>query len=235
MLIGGVILALALRPDPRDIARAIAAAQPEEVRTAAQQEARPLSVIARLPGFQLAVVAMIFGQVVMVLVMQVTSLHMSHHDHGLPDISLVFAAHTLGMFGVSFVTGFLADRVGRPMTVAIGAITLIAGALLAPVSLMTPWIALALFLVGLGWNMCYIGGSSLLSDALTPSERGQYQGLTDLAVNLSAATSSLSSGFIMAALGYGLLCAIGAIMSLVPLAMASWVGAAKRRLVSATR
>jgi MFS family permease len=160
--------------------------------------------------------------VIMVLVMQVTALHMNHHDHGLGDISLVFGAHTLGMFGVSFVTGYLADRFGRPTTIAIGAFTLIIGALLAPVSLMTPWIALALFLVGLGWNMCYIGGSTLLSDTLSPAERGQYQGMSDLAVNVAAASSSLSSGFIMAAFGYGLLCLIGAGLSLVPLALIGW-------------
>jgi MFS family permease len=221
MLIGAILLALFLRPDPLDLARSIAQERPASEQQAAQVM-RELAQIARLPMFQLAVVAMIFGQVIMVLVMQVTALHMNHHDHGLGDISLVFGAHTLGMFGVSFVTGYLADRFGRPTTIAIGAFTLIIGALLAPVSLMTPWIALALFLVGLGWNMCYIGGSTLLSDTLSPAERGQYQGMSDLAVNVAAASSSLSSGFIMAAFGYGLLCLIGAGLSLVPLALIGW-------------
>jgi MFS family permease len=96
---------------------------------------------------------------------------------------------------------------------------LVGGSLLAPVSLMTPWIALALFIVGLGWNMCYIGGSSLLADSLAPAERGQYQGLSDLTVNATAALSSISSGLILAAFGYGLLCALGAALALLPLAL----------------
>ncbi len=234
MLIGGIIMATMLRPDPGDLARSIAKLQPAAEQKA-EQAVRALAEIARQPRFQLAAIAMIFGQTIMVLVMQVTSLHMSHHNHGLGDISLVFGAHTLGMFGVSFATGFLADRFGRPTTIAMGALTLIAGALLAPFSLMTPWIALALFLVGFGWNMCYIGGSTLLADTLSPAERGQYQGMTDLAVNVSAASSSLSSGFIMAAFGYGLLCVLGAGLALVPLALIGWQGVRGRMAVAVSR
>src|SRR6266536_3208022 len=123
----------------------------------------------RRPG--LALTAMVIGQMVMVLVMSVTSLHMHHHTHGLDDVSLVIMAHTLGMFGLSIVNGALIDRLGRKAAIGAGAALLIAGSLLAPVSLMTAWLALALFLVGLGWNLCYIAGSSLLSDTLAPAER----------------------------------------------------------------
>ena len=234
MLLGGIILSTMLRPDPRDIARTIAAMSTETT-TKAMGPARPVNEIVRLSGFQLAVVAMIFGQVIMVLVMTVTSLHMSHHNHGLGDISLVFAAHTLGMFGVSFITGFVADRFGRPATIGLGALTLIAGALLAPISLMTPWIALALLLVGLGWNMCYIGGSSLLSDTLAPAERGQIQGMSDLAVNLVAASASLGSGFIMAAFGFTLLCTISAGLAFAPLVLIAWQSLRRDKVIAAVR
>ncbi|GAB4109564.1 MAG: MFS transporter [Roseiflexaceae bacterium] len=233
MLIGGFILMFMLFPDPRDIAKTLASSTSSTTNTNTNQPTRSLGEIFGLPGFQMAVVAMIFGQVVMVLVMTVTSLHMSHHDHDLGEISLVFAAHTFGMFGVSFATGWFADRFGRYTTIATGAVILIIGSLLAPVSLMTPWIALALFLVGFGWNMCYIGGSTLLSDTVTPAERGQIQGLSDLSVNLSAASSSLSSGFVMAAFGYTMLCVLGAGLCLVPLAMWAWLQLQRRQAASA--
>ncbi len=165
---------------------------------------------------------MVFGQVVMVLVMSVTSLHMHNHNHGLGELSLVIMAHTLGMFGVSIFTGPLADRIGRPRTIAGGAALLIAGSLLAPISLRTEWLALALFLVGLGWNLCYIAGSTLLSDILAPSERGSVQGANELVVNLASAASSLSSGLILALLGYTALGLAGAALSLAPLALAGW-------------
>jgi MFS family permease len=154
--------------------------------------------------------------------MSVTSLHMHHHNHGLDDVSLVIMAHTLGMFGLSIVNGTLIDRIGRKAAIGAGAALLIAGSLLAPVSLMTVWLALALFLVGLGWNLCYIAGSSLLSDVLAPAERSHVQGANELVINLASAVSSLGSGFILAYAGFTALGIISAALSLMPLAALAW-------------
>lgn len=217
---GAALLAAMLRPDPREISRLLAAERPASPGGPAPGPARGLGAVLRDAPPRLALAAMVLGQAVMVLVMSVTSLHMHNHDHGLGEISLVIAAHTLGMFGLSVVTGGLADRIGRPMTIAIGALLLIVGALLAPLSLLTPWLALALFLVGLGWNLCYIGGSTLLSDALTPAERGRVQGASDLLVNLASAGGGLGGGLILARFGYGPLCLVGAALALLPLLMA---------------
>jgi len=74
--------------------------------------------------------------------------------------------------------------------------------------------------VGLGWNLCYIAGSSLLADSIKPAERGRVQGASDLMVNLVSAGGSLSSGLILARLGYGALCAVAIVLCLVPLAAA---------------
>jgi MFS family permease len=227
--LSGVLITALLRPDPRDIARVIATRQSETTQDSGP--ARSLSEVMRLPDAQLALVAMVFGQVIMVLIMTVTSLHMHHHDHGLGDVSLVMMAHTMGMFGLSVVNGALIDRVGRKTAIAAGAILLIVGSLTAPLSLMTAWLALALFIVGLGWNLCYIAGSSLLSDVLAPAERARIQGANELAINLSSAISSLSSGFILAALSYGALGLAGAVLSLVPLALLVRQGLTQARVV----
>lgn len=213
-----LLIVLLLRPDPRTIARQIAVDE-EEHRPATITPDRSLTTVLRIPAARTALLAMVIGQAVMVLVMGVTSLHMHHHDHALSSISLVIGAHTLGMFGLSMVTGWLTDRIGRPGTIIFGTLLLIGGAMLAPVSLLTPWLALALFLVGLGWNFCYIAGSSLLADTITPSERGRIQGGADLLVNLASAGGSLSSGVIMAGAGYGILCLIGALIALLPLVL----------------
>lgn len=216
--LGALLLTLALRPDPRVIAQGMAdedAAQPGHV--AETGPGRGLVEVLREPAPRLALLAMIIGQATMVLVMSVTSLHMYNSGHPLGDISLVIAGHTLGMFGLSVVTGSLADRLGRPLTIMLGALLTIAGALIAPLSLLTPWLALALFLVGLGWNLCYIAGSSLMADSITPTERGRVQGASDLLVNLASAAGSLSSGLILARLGYGMLCAVAIALCLLPL------------------
>jgi MFS family permease len=226
-VLAGLLIVAFLRPDPRDIGRLISAAYPDTRHPAGL--ARPLRVIAGLPAFWLALMAMVTGQVVMVLVMSVTSLHMHNHNHGLEDVSLVISAHTLGMYGLSVVNGWLIDRLGRKMAIAAGALTLVAGALLAPTSLMTQWLALALFLIGLGWNLCYIAGSSLLSDILAPAERSQIQGLNELVVNLASATSSFASGVVLAYFGYAALSSIAAVLALVPLALLGWLALPRSR------
>jgi MFS family permease len=225
--LAGVLIAALLRPDPRDMARAIAAAFPDTSRAAGS--IRSLREVLRLPPARLAAVSLVSGQVVMVLVMSVTSLHMYEHNHSLGDVSLVIMAHTMGMYGLSVLTGPLADRLGRAATIGCGALLLIGGSLLAPVSLLTNWLALALFLVGLGWNLCYIAGSSLLSDILGPAERGPVQGTNEVIVNLASAASSLGSGLILAHFGYGVLGLAGAALALVPLALVGWHGVLRAR------
>ena len=105
-----------------------------------------------LPTVQLAILAMLVSQTVMVVLMVMTPLHMDHQHHSRDSISMVIAMHTLGMFGLSALTGYLIDRFGRITMLLVGAIILIASALLAPASTNQYILALALFLLGLGWG-----------------------------------------------------------------------------------
>lgn len=217
LLAGALIFGL-LRPDPRDLGRQI---NPQPTATLdSQAETRPMSVIFRQPGVIVAVSAMAIGQMVMVMLMVITSLHMKGHHHALNDISLVISSHTFGMFAFSVLSGRLADRWGRRAVIAIGAATLLLSCLAATLSPEVLPLALALFLLGLGWNFCYVGGSSLLADHLLPAERARTQGFNDLLVGLASAVGSLGSGVVFAALGYAVMGLAGAALSLLPLGLA---------------
>jgi MFS family permease len=216
-----VIIWLLLRPDPREIAQQHTERASRDIKFKPDPAARTVAEVLRQPIVQVAVAALVVAQAVMTLIMSQTSLHMFNHAHPLDDASFVIMIHVLGMYGLSPVIGALADRIGRIRTIVIGSIVLVIAALLAPVSLdMTP-IAVALFLLGIGWNMCYIGGSSLLADSVTSAERSKVQGTSDLIVNLTSASSSLGGGVIVGLAGYGLLCLLGAVMSLVPLVLSA--------------
>ncbi len=91
--------------------------------------------------------------------------------------------------------------------------------LLAPLSPQVLPMAVALFLLGLGWNFCFVGGSSLLSDQLSSPERSRVQGVNDLLLGLASALGSLGSGFVFAAVGYAAMGVVGAVVSLLPLAL----------------
>jgi MFS family permease len=220
--IGAVVVFTGLRPDPREIGIQVAEQFPETV--AGSGEVRSVLQILRVPAAQVAIISMVLGQMVMVLVMVITSLHMRGHDHELPDISLVISSHTFGMFAFSIISGRLADRWGRGMVILLGSFTLVIACLAATISPDVLPLSVALFLLGLGWNFCFVGGSTLLADQLSPLERSRTQGFNDLLVGLASAFGSLQSGFIFASLGYNMMAYVSAAFALIPLiVVAVWM------------
>ena len=222
-IIATLVLFTFLRPDPRDLGREIASLQTEQHSGArSSQPARPILEILRQPAAFVAMSAMVFGQVVMIMLMVITSLHMQDHQHNIGAISKVISIHVIGMFAFSIVSGRLADRFGRGPVIVAGAATLILACLAAPLSPDVLPLGVALFLLGLGWNFCYVGGSSLLADQLSPDERARTQGFNDLLIGLVSAAGSLGSGFVFAAVGFGVMGLVGAMAALIPLTLTLW-------------
>jgi MFS family permease len=131
-------------------------------------------------------------------------------------------AHTLGMFAFSILTGKLVDRWGRGPVILSGSVMLLASFVLAPVDPSTLSLAAALFLLGLGWNFCFVGGSALLSDQLQPAERSRTQGFNDVFIGLASAVGSYGSGLIFDDMGYGVLNLIAAVIILALLTLVIW-------------
>jgi MFS family permease len=222
------VVFLWLRPDPRDVGRRIAESHPETV--VRQGPTRPVSQILRTPAVFVAVSAMMFSQVVMAMLTGIVSLHMKNHQHALTDISVVVAVHTFGMFAFSMVAGRLTDRWGRGPVILTGTATLVLACALAPLSPDVLPLSIALFLLGVGWNFCYVGGSTLLSDQLSPEERAKTQGANDFLIGVAIATASFGSGLMFAGTGYTVIGIVGAVASLVPMGLTGWWMARKRRL-----
>lgn len=226
--LGALITFLFLRPDPITVARSLATTEREAQSEAVQRElsrevARPLSVLLLVPRVQLAVLAVLISQTVMVVLMTMTPLHMEHYQHSREDISLVIALHTLGMFGLSPLTGYLIDRFGRIPMLFAAALTLAASALLAPVSTHEYVLAAALFLLGLGWNFGYVAGASLLADTLKGKERARVQGINDTLVFLAAGFGSLGAGPLFERGGFELVSLAGLMLPLALIGLIWWL------------
>ncbi|HSL27605.1 MAG TPA: MFS transporter [Anaerolineales bacterium] len=217
--ISAAVVFIGLRPDPRELGKQVAALHPDLDAKSVSGERRPIFEILRQPAAMVAVSAMALGQVVMVAIMVITSLHMRDHQHNLSDISAVIASHTFGMFAFSIISGRLADRWGRGPVILTGTSTLLLACIAAPLSPNVFPLAVALFLLGLGWNFCFVGGSALLSDQLSPAERSRTQGMNDLLVGLASATGSLGSGFVFAASSYTVIAVVAGVLALIPLGM----------------
>jgi MFS family permease len=219
LVLAALLIAAGLRPDPRDLGRELARLYPEAV---PRQATRSLSEIVRQPGVIVATLSMVFAQLVMVVPMSITSVHMMAHQHPLTAVSVVISAHTLGMFAFSMLSGRLTDGWGRGPVIILGSMLLILSCLLAAPSIHILPLVVALFLLGLGWNFAYVSGSSLLADQLSPAERAKTQGVNDLLLNLASAASQLGSGVVYATGGFGVMGLTAAALAVVPLTLAIW-------------
>jgi MFS family permease len=212
----GLAAALAfvlLRPEP------YALADPSALtRRADDVEAPSAATLLRRPNVLVALVTLVAGQVVMVLIMTMTPIHLMEHGHGLPTVGFVLSAHTFGMFALSPISGRLTDRFGSPSIIGAGLAVLALSALLA--ALAPPdgglLLTLALFLLGYGWNLGFVAGSSMLTGGLALAERTRVQGLADGLVWSSAALASLSSGLIVAGASYTALGFLGVALLVLP-------------------
>jgi MFS family permease len=216
-LLTALVLAIFLRPEPKQLAATVTKSLP--ISTA---DPRTLSTLLKQPQVLASMGAMVIAHGVMVMLMQITSLHMHADQHPMGHISIVFSSHTFGMFAFSIFSGQLVDRWGKKPMLTLGSIILLTACLSAPLSPHVFPIAVALFLLGLGWNFCYVAGSAMLSGALTQQEKSKTQGLNDLLIGLTAATSSFAGGPLFAHYGYTVIGLIGATFCIGLMMLVFW-------------
>lgn len=192
-LIGFCVVALALQR-MMDIPRLTAAEQ--------KDQGRPLAEIARQPAFIVAVLSAMIGYGVMNLLMTATPLAMKSCAHPFSDAAFVIQWHVIAMFAPSFVTGSLIKRFGVRTIMFTGVLLSLCCVAIAlgGVDVMHFWIAL--MLIGVGWNFMYLGGTTLLTETHTTAEKAKAQGANDMAVFITMAISSASSGWLFSAKGW---------------------------------
>jgi MFS family permease len=232
------VMTIFLRPDPLLLARERAGISTgagsgleadAHGRGTASSPARPgrrtrdvWKVLAARPHALAAVAAMAAAHTVMVSVMVMTPLHMHHGDAELDIIGFVISMHILGMFAFSPVVGWLTDRVGRPVVLVLGAVTLVASVLLAGSTSAgaSTQLTIGLFLLGLGWSFALIASSALLVDAVPLADRPAAQGASDLVMGLAAAAGGALAGVVVDVWGYDLLNVAAGLLAVVVLAAA---------------
>ena len=192
-LIGFCIIALTLQR-LMDIPRLTAAEQ--------KDQGRPLAEIARQPAFIVAVLSGMIGYGVMNLLMTATPLAMKSCAHPFSDAAFVIQWHVIAMFAPSFVTGSLIKRFGVRTIMVTGVLLSLCCVAIALSGLEVMHFWIALVLIGVGWNFMYLGGTTLLTETHTPAEKAKAQGANDMAIFITMAISSASSGWLFTARGW---------------------------------
>lgn len=208
-LVGGTLLGVAAL-----LIRLWRPTAPTPAPTARPAQAAPAKLTVReafaIPGVRSTALALAAAQGLMVTLMSLTPLR-AHHmgmDHG--AVAALISGHILGMFGFGWLTGPLIDRLGLRFGYVSGALLLAAAALSAPLS-GAAWLAVSMFLLGLGWNLAFVAGSKSLTRF--PAAQGVTDGLGYVAAGVGTALG----GVIIARAGFPVLAGACAVLALLPL------------------
>lgn len=154
-----------------------------------------------------AIVTIVTGQMMMTNVMVMTPVHMDHQGFDLGAVGIVVSIHIAGMYALSPLFGWMADRWGPGSVIAVGtlvfAVTIVLGVVdaLAARSSMA-LLSTALVLLGVGWSMYLIGGSALLTRSVPPEAKVTLQGVSDSAMNLGGALMAAMAGTVLGLGGF---------------------------------
>ena len=216
-MLAGLGLVLSVRPDPRRIAILL------EHGDASAEAAppAPLKELLRRPGVVPALLAAQASFAVMVGVMTLTgAVVVDHQHHEAQHVFPIIGAHVIGMYALVIVVGDLIDRIGRTPSLS-GGLLLMAASV---ISLL--WVesvvgtGVALFGLGLGWNLSFVAATAQLADRSRPEERGKLLGFNDLLSGATGAALALIGGLALSALGVAALAIGGTVLVMGP---ALWI------------
>jgi MFS family permease len=216
----GLLLWAMLRPDPLQLARALAIVPSTAV-------GPDLNSRQRGSAWSPAVVSgagiLVLTQFVMVAIMTMTPIHIQHYGHDLSATGVVISAHIAAMFLPSPLSGWLVDRFGPRAIATASALTLLVAGLLAAAapSASVITLGLALVLLGLGWNFGLVSGSTVITDAVPLAFRARTQGTVDLVVAVAGACGGVGSGLLVSATSYRTLALLGGLVALAVIPFAA--------------
>ncbi|WP_328994231.1 MFS transporter [Kribbella sp. NBC_01245] len=231
--LAALVLAVWLRPDPLLLARTLDALPTSSTSGTAYGRAddasgpQPVGQKRERSGVLAGGLVMGVAQLVMVAIMTMTPVHMHDHGHGAAASGLVIAIHLGAMYLPSPLTGWLVDRYNRLAIAAGSGPTLLAAGIVAASGDSIARLAIALALLGLGWNLGLVTGTAIITDAVPLATRAKTQGLVDVFIAIAGATGGIASGLVVAAAGYPLLAIGGGVLALA--IVPAVIGAAGRR------
>ena len=116
--------------------------------------------------------------------------------------SFAIQVHVISMFAPSFFTGSIITRIGLQKTLLTGFLLLGLSMALGTFDVRYEFIFVALTLLGLGWNLTYVGGGVLLAQSVNEHDRHRWQGINDTVIAASATLGAFLPAPMMSGLGW---------------------------------
>jgi MFS family permease len=166
------------------------------------QKGRPWAEMVRQPAYLVALFGAATGYGIMILAMTATPIAMVHHHHELGTAATVIQLHVLGMFLPSFFTGSLIARFGVVRIMFAGVVLFTGHVLMTLTGTGFGSFAIALLMLGVGWNFLYIGGTTLLTTTYSAAEKSRAQATNDMTIFAVGLVCSFSAGALLQAFGW---------------------------------
>jgi len=198
-----------------------------------EEPARPLWQIAAQPRFFVSVIAGMTAYGTMLFLMSASPLAIV--ACGLPhtEAHWVIFLHVMGMFVPSLFTGHLIQRFGVTQVMLCGIVGLLAG-IAVGLHGITDWhFRIALTLNGVGWNLVFVGATTMVTTAYRPSERGKAQALNDFLIFGTTTAASFLAGYLQERMGWFSLNWFSLFLVLVAVIAVGWLQLTARRAVAA--
>jgi MFS family permease len=183
---------------------------------------RPLREIARQPRFVVAVVIGVASYALMNLMMTSAPLAMVDCGHSVANATLGIQWHVLAMYAPSFFTGGLILRFGVARVTAVGLMILALSAVVGLMGITVGHFWTALVLLGVGWNLSFVGATTMVTECYRPEERNKVQAFNDFLIFGSMAIGSFVSGSMLAHFGWYLVNVVMFPVVAVAGAMLAW-------------
>lgn len=182
---------------------------PAAAASMAQPRMRSAAGLIAEPRFRIAVLAGVVSFGVMSFVMTAAPISMhSHHHYSVAATSWVIQSHVVAMFLPSLFTGQLIARYGERAMMLWGA-ALLAGCVVVSLlgqSVMHYWSGLVL--LGVGWNLLFVAGTTLLAREFGGVDRHRAQAINEFTVFGTQACVSLLAGVTVHRMGWEVLNAV---------------------------
>jgi predicted MFS family arabinose efflux permease len=163
---------------------------------------RPLGEVMHDSRFIVAVACGMASYGMMNMMMTSAPLAMVGCGHSVTDATLGIQWHVLAMYAPSFITGSLIARFGIERITGIGLALIAAAAAVGIAGITVAHFWSALVLLGFGWNLSFIGATTMVTQCHRPRERNKVQAFNDFLIFGSMALSSFSSGQLLDKFGW---------------------------------
>lgn len=184
-------------------AKAVEAKTTKDKTTKDKKSGRSFIEIAKAPPVFVAIICGMTTYALMIFVMVAAPLSMvSVYGHSVQTATIAIQWHIIAMFGPSFATGYIINRIGVHLTIGLGMIFIVLSAIISINGTSPEYFYAALVLLGIGWNFGFIGSTTMLSTAYKKSEAARAQGLNEQLVFGAMALASIGSGAILQLIGW---------------------------------